>query len=562
MTEREPDVLVVGAGPTGLTLACELVRHGLSCRVIEELAAPVVWSKAAVVQARTMEVFDDMGVVGLFLERSKPVLGASVYAGGKRVAHVVFEGIDSPYPHPYGISQKETESLLAEHLARLGVSVERGRKLESFTQTEGGITAKVAEAGTEAQTVPARWIVGCDGAHSVVRKTLGFTFEGSAYEERIIQADVRIAFPMRTDDDEILAFLHPDGPVACFPLFQDGRYRLIVFLMPKTPDVEPTMENFQRFVDQRVPGGAKISDPAWTAAFRIHQRKTDRYRAGRAFVAGDAAHIHSPVGGQGMNTGIQDAYNLAWKLALVHKGRAKDSLLDSYEAERQPVAAALLSSTDRATRGIEQLSALRSPIAVELRNQLMGLVTSLSIVRSQAMRVASMTEVNYRGSPIVRQDRPSLWHANVVSSTTEAPSIADWAAFGDGPLPGDRAPDAAVGERRLFEIFRGTRHTLLLFDGAAATPEGYANLARIAREVGERWRELVLVHVIVPAGSPPRELTLERSILLDSQSEAHRRYGARSECLYLVRPDGYVAYRCQPADGERLSAYLASIFVA
>src|SRR5262249_27246310 len=150
--------------------------------------------------------------------------------------------------------------------------------------------------------------------------------------------------------------------LACFPLFKDGRYRLIGFMLPGTPDLEPTMENFQRLVDERVPGGAKVSDPAWTVAFRIHCRRTDHYRKGRAFIAGDAAHIHSPAGGQGMNTGIQDAYNLAWKLALVHRGKAPDSLLDSYEAERQAVAKALLASTDALTRGLERFVGLRHPL--------------------------------------------------------------------------------------------------------------------------------------------------------------------------------------------------------
>jgi 2-polyprenyl-6-methoxyphenol hydroxylase-like FAD-dependent oxidoreductase len=217
-----PDVLVVGAGPTGLTLACEALRHGLTCRVVEELEAPVVHSKAAVVHTRTMEVFDDMGVVDAVLGRATAVHGINAYSGGKRVAHVVLQGVDSPYPCPYGISQRETELLLAEHLTKLGGVVERGKKLESLELEEGRVVGHVAAKGGAAEAIEARWIVGCDGAHSVVRKQLGFTFEGAAYEERIVQADVHVAWPMPVERDEIVAFCTRTGPSRAFPSSRTG----------------------------------------------------------------------------------------------------------------------------------------------------------------------------------------------------------------------------------------------------------------------------------------------------------------------------------------------------
>jgi 2-polyprenyl-6-methoxyphenol hydroxylase-like FAD-dependent oxidoreductase len=188
----KPDVLVVGAGPTGLALACEAIRHGLSCRIVEELEAPVTTSKAAVVHARTMEIFDDMGTVQKILDRARPVRGFNAYSNGKRVAHVSIEGIDSPYPFPYGISQHDTELVLAEHLRSLGVSIERGKRLESLRQEDDHVVATVALHGGGSESIEAKWIVGCDGAHSVVRKELGFTFEGSAYEDHLIQADVHV----------------------------------------------------------------------------------------------------------------------------------------------------------------------------------------------------------------------------------------------------------------------------------------------------------------------------------------------------------------------------------
>jgi 2-polyprenyl-6-methoxyphenol hydroxylase-like FAD-dependent oxidoreductase len=463
--------------------------------------------------------------------------------------------------------------VLGARLAALGGAVERSVRLESFDARADGVRATVVRGdGKEgdAETMEARWLVGCDGAHSVVRKALGFTFEGSAYEERLVQADVRVEWPYPADDDEVMAFLHPDGPLACFPLFKDGRYRLIFFLTPEAKEPEMVLESFQRLADERGPKGMRVSDPAWMVGFRIHCRRTSHYRKGSAFIAGDAAHIHSPAGGQGMNTGIQDAYNLAWKLALVHHGDASDALLDSYEAERQPIAKALLASTDAATKGLNVAAGLRHPVAVGLRNGLMRFVTSLDFVTSRFVTGASMLELGYRESPIVKQDRGSVWTSNVASSTkTEEPGVADWAAFGDGPSPGDRAADVvyggAEGEEggaRLLDLLCGTRHALLLFDGAAATVAGYRNLDAIARDVRERHGRLVDVHVVVPFAEKPKELGWDGSVVCDPRGALHKRYGARSECLYLVRPDGYVAYRTQPADGARLGAYLKTIFTS
>jgi 2-polyprenyl-6-methoxyphenol hydroxylase-like FAD-dependent oxidoreductase len=557
MQTPTPDVLVVGAGPTGLTMACELLRHGVTCRIVEELDAPVTFSKAAVVHSRTMEIFDDMGLAKGLVERAKAVHGFNAFAGGKRVAHVTIAGVDSPFPHPYGVSQQETEAALAAHFASNGGVLERGKRLESLEQRDDGVTAKLASG----ETISAKWVVGCDGAHSVVRKQTGCTFEGAAYEERLIQADVRVDLPGAPMDDEIMAFLHEDGPVILFPLFKDGRYRLIVLELPGGEELEPTLDVFQRMLDERGPKGATVRDPAWMIGFKIHHRSTNHYRVGRAFLAGDAAHIHSPVGGQGMNTGIQDAYNLAWKLALVVRGGARESILDSYEAERAPVAKALLDTTDRAMQGLELGVGLRSPLAQALRNQLITFVSSLSIVQERAVRALSMLSVAYKDSPIVHQDRLPVWKASaLISVASEQPNLSDWAAFGEAPGPGERAVDAAYEGGRVFDLFHGTRHVALLFDGATGTAEGYTYLERIAERLRDRLGAWIDVALVVPHATKPAELRWDGPIVLDAKATVHQRYGARSECVYLVRPDGYIAYRSQPADEGKLFAYLGGIF--
>jgi 2-polyprenyl-6-methoxyphenol hydroxylase-like FAD-dependent oxidoreductase len=559
MENTTPDVLVVGAGPTGLTLACEILRHGRTCRLIDELDAPVTFSKAAVVHSRTMEAFDTMGLAAGLVAEAKVVHGLNVFANGKRVAHVALKGVDSPFPHPYGISQQETERALTAHLASLGGAVERGKRLEHVSETTEGVIATLASG----ETIGARWIVGCDGAHSVVRKEMGCAFEGAPYEERLVQADVHVEIPGAIDD-EIMIYLHEDGPILLFPLFRDGRYRLIVLLPAGAPALEPTLDVFQHAVDARGPKGAKVSDPAWMVGFSIHHRRTSHYRKGRAFVAGDAAHIHSPVGGQGMNTGIQDAYNLAWKLALVSEGAAHESILDSYEAERAPIAKALLETTDRAMHGLELIIGLRNPIATALRNQLVSFVTSFSVVQERAARTLSMLTVGYPGSPIVRQDRVQVWQASaLISVASEQPNLSDWAAFGEAPGPGERAVDAVFGgpeDGHLFDLFRSPRHVALLFDGATGSAEGYAYLERVGRRLRDRLGAFIDVHLVVPHATKPAEVLWDGPVVLDAKGAVHQRYGARSECLYLIRPDGYVAYRSQPADEARLFEFLATIF--
>jgi len=557
----DTEVLVVGAGPTGLTLACELRRHGVACRVVDKLEAPVTYSKAAAVHARTLEVFDDIGVVDAFLGVARAIHGARIHSRGELVGHVRFAGIDSAYPAVYGASQRDTERVLTERLEVLGGAVERRFELVSLENGPDGVTATLAgPSGNE--VVRARWLVGCDGAHSTVRKQLGCTFEGGSYEEHLVQADVRVDLPDPGTGDEILAFLSPRGPLAMFPLFKDGRYRVIGFLPPDAPDEEPTLELFQRMLDERGPAGTRVHDPAWMVPFRIHCRRTDRYRDRSVFLAGDAAHIHSPAGGQGMNTGIQDAYNLAWKLALASRGRGGERLVDSYEAERMPIAKQLLSTTDAAQRGMSTVASLENALVTGLRDQIIGFVTGLSAFRQQMGKQISMLGLNYRGSPIVAEDRRSVLFTNVTSGAPdEAPGLKDWAAFGDGPEPGDRAPEVTLAGgsrwRRVGELLRTTKHTLLLFDGAAATEQGYANLGTIAARAEEKWGDALAAHVIVPAEKKPDALKWG-SVVLDADRAMHARYGARSECLYLVRPDGYVGYRAQPARWEQLEAWLTA----
>lgn len=563
MKRSSEQVLVVGGGPVGLTMASELYRHGVPCRVIDQNEAPQVWSKAAAMTPRTIEVLFDMGLSAQAHERGRPVYGMSLYKATDCIARVEFEIDGTPFPYMLGISQRDTELMLSEHLERLGGRLERPVTLESFRQNVDGVVATLVHADGEREEVEARFIIGCDGAKSTVRRVLDLPFEGSTFEQNLIQADIRVDFPMRVEPGEAVGFLSSAGLIVALPLLTEGRYRVIVPNMPN-PDVEETLAVFQALAKERSPSGTTFYDADWIAKFHFHGRVVPRYRSGRVFLAGDAAHIHSPVGGQGMNMGMQDAYNLAWKLALVVRGSGRDSILDSYDPERRPVAQATVGVTDRATKAMMRMMALRSPIAEALRNQLMSFLVGSGLIGETVFKRVGQLAVSYAASPIVGEHNVSIWSSEVgLGRMSEQPKLGDWIGWKSALGPGERVPDTDVdGDRTLFQVLRGTRHVLFLFDGVAATPEGYANLGGIAKRVIERWGDHIDVHIVVPHAQKPRELDFSGSVILDEEAALHKHFGCNSEGLYLVRPDGYVGFRCQPAVTEKLYGYLETIFRA
>ncbi len=456
---QEMPVLIVGAGPTGLMLACELQRHGVSCRVIEKTLVPSDKSRALVLHARTLEIIESMGIVERFLEHGCPAYGASLYHAGERIVHLNMAELESPFPFSLMIPQSQTERLLAEHFVSQGGTIERGVELLKFSQGKGGISATLRNAKGKEEPIVAQWMVGCDGAHSTVRKALELPFEGSAYEERFGLVDCKVESDL--PDDEISTFFHEDGAFVFFPLGKK-RFRIIVNV-PSTQVIgdAPSLADMQVFADRRGPGNIRLHDPVWLAWFTIHQRSVPKYRVGRVFLAGDAAHIHSPIGGQGMNTGMQDAFNLAWKLALTLRGNGDEKLLDSYNDERHPVGQELLKGTDLATT----VATLRNPVAQQIRNHVMSFLTQQEVIQQRMRKVGSMLAVNYRSSPIVAEKRGLTEIQLTPSEDSEKPSIPGYIEFARGPMPGDRAPALSRGalrptfqplRRRMFRWLRST----------------------------------------------------------------------------------------------------------
>jgi 2-polyprenyl-6-methoxyphenol hydroxylase-like FAD-dependent oxidoreductase len=423
------EVLVAGAGPVGLAMAAELARYGVSVRIVEKAGQRTDKSKALVVWSRTLELMDRMGCTPAFLATGRKATAANMFAGSKRLAHIELGGVDTPYPFALMIPQSETERLLEQYLNSLGVQVERTVELLRFAASESGVTSTLRHSDGTEETVEASWLIGCDGAHSTVRHGLGLGFEGTTMTSDWILADVHLDdMPAASD---VNVFWHADGVLAVFPI-SETRFRVIADggeSKGSQPPPDPTMEQVQQLLDDRGPGRVRATDPVWLAGFRINERKVKDYRVGRVFLAGDAAHIHSPAGGQGMNTGIQDACNLAWKLALVCHGTcAPEPLLESYSIERSAVGEEVLKGAGRITT----IAIMRGQVKQAIRNHIAALVFGWKPVRDGMAEMMTEISIGYPDNPL---NGPGNSEYETPRAGERAPIRAGEMPFGSGERP-------------------------------------------------------------------------------------------------------------------------------
>ncbi|HSI00628.1 MAG TPA: FAD-dependent monooxygenase [Reyranella sp.] len=393
-------VLVVGAGPVGLTLANELTRHGVAVRIVDKAPSRTDKSKALVLWSRTLELLDDAGYAEPFLPAGFAAHGAQISNGKDIVARVTFDSVDSRFAYALMIPQSETERILEEQLARHGLSVERSVELTGFADKGASVEATLKKPDGTSETVAADWLAGCDGAHSAVRHGVDFTFDGNTLESDWVLADGHLKG--LEPHDRLHIFWHRDGILAFFPIIGD-RWRVVADLGPAEAGerhADPTLAEVNALLAQRSSAALVMSDPVWLAAFRINERKVRDYRKGRVFLAGDAAHIHSPAGGQGMNTGMQDAFNLAWKLALVIKGSARPGLLDSYSPERTAVGERVLRNAGRLT----ELATLRNPVLQGIRNTVARFATGFPFVQHKMANQLTEMDIGYPESPLTVRD--------------------------------------------------------------------------------------------------------------------------------------------------------------
>ncbi|WP_448610947.1 FAD-dependent monooxygenase [Geodermatophilus sp. URMC 60] len=544
---RAVEVLVVGAGPAGLTHAIELARRGIAVRVVDKRPqASTQADKAIGIHCRTMEIWEDQGIVTDAMDAGIWLYGQTVFVNGEQTHQVDWAGLDElPYAH-LGLPQYDTERILGAKLASLGVVVERGVELVGFTQDDEGVTAQLRHAAGEPETSRAQYLVGCDGAHSAVRSGLGLAFEGglSMFPQLFMLGDVDVDWDLpaghlvrfvRIEDDDFT------GMLVCVPLKGRNRYRIATLAPQRWQEAvgsgvvppgfwqeyePPTLADMQAAIDDLGPPGTTASNLRWSSIFRIKHGIVDRYREGRVFVAGDAAHLHPPAGGQGMNTGIQDAWNLGWKLALAVRGQAAPGLLDSYEAERRPAGKMIV---DRA-------------VAIAFTDEM-----DMEDEKAQFLLEMQMT-MNYAGSPLVGETAPG--------------------GFPTGPEPGHRAPDVHGLRRfgvahplRLFDLTRGTRSTLLLSADATASEEQVSDLEKLAVAVRQQTRGEVGAYLVAaPDARVP--VLVDLPVVRDADGSFAAAYGTAGAgtAAYLVRPDGHVGFRSRPLDEDALLDHLAGVF--
>jgi 2-polyprenyl-6-methoxyphenol hydroxylase-like FAD-dependent oxidoreductase len=513
----DADVLVVGAGPTGLMLANQLVRRGVRVLIIDRHAGPSLQTRALGVQARTLEIYAKLGIVDRALELGKRGTGANIWSQGRKMARVPLGEAGkniTPYPYILVLGQDDNEQIMGDKLRELGVAVQWNTELVGIEQEPGQVIATLKLPDGTIRKALAAWVAGCDGAHSAVRELSGITFPGAPYEHVFFVADVEATGSMV--QDEVNVYLWREGFHLLFPMRGKDHWRIVGIVPPALRDKDGV--NFDAVIPSlRNEAGAGLSFKTctWFSTYRIHHRAASRFRDGRCFLLGDAAHIHSPVGAQGMNTGLQDAYNLAWKLALVVKDQAEAALLDTYEEERIPVARRLLNTTDRAFK----LIVSDSRLAGLLRTKILARVAAFAMRRAWMQRIAfrtvSQTGIEYR-------------KGSLSQSQDGLPKSA--------PHGGDRFPWLRLKVRAdgpvedLFQKLDDTHFNLIVL-GQPSPPEATLHLG-----------DLLRIHMI-PA-DPVNDAELARAQIPQTS-------------FYLLRPDGHVGL-C----GARLEAASVKHYVA
>ncbi|MEU7864262.1 FAD-dependent oxidoreductase [Nonomuraea sp. NPDC049141] len=496
------DVLIVGAGPTGLTLACDLARRGVDCRIVDRAEGPSTASRAKTIQPRALEVADDLGVIGRVLELGAIHVPTRHYDHDRVISEAVEAAIGMAEPGvpyaPVWLSQPMVEQILRDRLTELGGRIAWGSAVTAVQQ-DGDVVEVSVRTATGDRRVRARYVVGCDGGRSLVREQIGALLEGVSYgDHRWWLGDVRIEGLDRHCQHLWMSSEH--GILSLFPLPSSKVWQFQASIPADDPDpARPSLELFRRiFADRAGLPDATITEADWVSLYKINVCLVDRYRIGRVFLAGDAAHIHSPAGGQGMNTGIQDAYNLGWKLAAV-LGGAEPALLDTYELERRPMARAVLE--DSTSRLHAVMRAADDGDGSSAQRGLTGdFTTGLTIA--------------YPDSPLTGP-MPDGEHARV--------------------RPGDRAPDAECVEPetgrtiRVFDLLRGPHWTLLTFDHGLPAPRG-----TIDSPLADTLRTVRITTDTTATGP---------GTVIDTGGRAHHAYDIEEDTSVLIRPDGYIAAR-------------------
>ena len=528
-TSSDKPVLIVGAGPTGLVLGIELARRGIPFRLIDRMAEPAPWSAAIFVKPRSLELLAGLDLIDPFMAHGQIVEGVDIHLGAKQVAAVRFGDLDTPYPFILSIPEEQTKSLLTERLEQLSGRVERGVEFLGLEEAGDRINARLRSEVSGDELVEAAWVVGTDGYHSAVREAIGDPFDGKDYPELWGVVDTRID-GWRHPRSLTRVQLRPPNVIP-FPLGTD-RWR--VYFRPQSDDPAAALDLVGEGVALVCPG-AGLADPDTPQFFKSHSRLAKKFRKGRVLIAGDAAHGSNPIEGHGMNAGMQDAFNLGWKLALVASGDADDQLLASYEAERRPVDRAMVESGDEAYRWLD-------PGGEDLRQELTAILATAE-GRSHVALADSEIAFAYDESPLAED-------------ITASPSLSPkWTPRG-GRIGEVTGLASSPGEQSLHDLIHGTSPSLFLLPGDGANPGEARALLGDAAACLKQAPACAFAVLRGPAPDAP----VAPDVLYDPDGLLHDRLGDAVPCLCLIRPDGHLGFRSSPPSLDALRSYLSRIY--
>lgn len=524
---KEIEVLIVGAGPAGLMMACQLAIHAISFRIIDKKEHPTTYSGALIIQARSVEILNQMGIAQKVIREGIIANNISIVFNGKQLLNIPVKNIGSgltKFPYLLMVEQSKTEQLLTEFINDKGIRIERRTELVSFSQNKEGVTSRIKKFDGKEETIKTQYLIAADGGQSTIRKQLNIPFIGKAHQKSLFITDCKARTDLPSDE---ICFSFSDKTISGFFPLCNGKWRVDGAI---TRELEKrgtlTFEDVEKHFSERLRMNTKLYSPEWFSVFHSHQRYAPSFQQNRCFLLGDAAHIHSPVGAQGMNTGLQDAFNLGWKLAYVIRGKAKPKLLDTYTAERLPIAKKIISATDSIFNLVTSdhffTKTIRINVIPFLLKSLFPLFGNRNLIRQYLFKSISEIDIHYRESVLSRQ-----------ASITKSPFYL--------PRPGDRLPYILYNDKdkevNIQERVTGKSFHLLILTKDSSSSE--------IMKVAEKYNNILSFEIISYS---------------TQNNHLFKRLGITKSGCYLIRPDLYIAFQSDKLRAKQLENYLQDNF--